>query len=75
MKLQYSLLTSVGDLIKFRLGCVELLFRIAASAAIQACVIVLKHLSILLLHLWNCAELAAVHFLFVIVLRKSSVKL
>uniref|UniRef100_A0A8V0XCM0 EF-hand domain family member B n=1 Tax=Gallus gallus TaxID=9031 RepID=A0A8V0XCM0_CHICK len=44
----------------------------AASAAIQACVIVLKHLSILLLHLWNCAELAAVHFLFVIVLRKSS---
>lgn len=55
-------MTSVGGVIKFKLGCVGLEFRILRSAGMQACFIVLKCLSVLLLHLWNHTELAVVCF-------------
>lgn len=68
-------MTSAGGVIKFKVGCVGLAFRMLRSAGMQACFIVLKCLSVLLLHLWNHTELAVVYFLFINILWKTAVKL
>lgn len=60
---------------KIRLGCVDLMFRISASAGAYTCVTDLKHPHILFLSLWNHTEMAAVHFLSLNILQISGVKL
>lgn len=75
LKLSNSLITSVAGLIKFRLGYVDLMLSISASAAAYTCVTALKPPHVLFLPLWNHTEMAAVHFLFINMLWRSGVKL